>query len=74
MTAIAIRLVDKTESDSAATIFTATIRIGEGPDYEIQIQRPFSKKEEGRLAWYFEEWIHRPWLCSTIGGLCLIFC
>jgi tetratricopeptide (TPR) repeat protein len=56
MTSIALRYTQKTASG-----FAATVRIGDGSEYEIEIQRPASDKEERRLAWYFEQWIHQSY-------------
>ncbi len=54
MTTIAIRFQQKTE-----TGFDAALSFEGGAEYEIKIVKPFSEKEERRLGWYFERWIHQ---------------
>ncbi len=41
--------------------FAATVQFGnEGEAYEISITNPFSKEDDKRLEWYFEEWLNFP--------------
>lgn len=55
MTVIAIRMQQKTDAG-----FAATVSFDHRAEYPIQIQNPFDAKQERRLAWYFERWIHQP--------------
>ena len=42
--------------------FQAAISFDHGPEYQVTIQDPFSKKEEEQLEWYFEEYLRFPFL------------
>ena len=58
MTLVTIRETGKAaESFNAAVIFD---RQGDG--YPITIKDPYSRQEEGRLEWYFEEYPRFPFL------------
>ena len=55
MTVITIREEQKTDSG-----FAATLAIGGGGNFPIEIQDPFSPQKERELEWYFEGWLRTP--------------
>ena len=55
---IIIREVEKNEDSFAATVQFDPY----GAPYEITVSDPFSKAEEERLEWYFEQWLKFPFI------------
>src|SRR5947209_9284686 len=43
-----------------AGVFQAKISFDQVPEYDITVRAPFSKEEEERLEWYFEEHLEFP--------------
>ncbi len=52
-----IRIQEHSES---AGVFQAKVSFDQGPEYDITVRDPFSKEEEERLEWYFEEYLKFP--------------
>ncbi len=48
------------ESSEQAGTFYAKVSFDQGPAYDITIRDPFSKAEEERLEWYFDEHLKFP--------------
>src|SRR5437588_9210981 len=48
------------ECSEQAGIFHAKVSFNQGPEYDITIRDPFSKEEEERLEWYFEDHLKFP--------------
>src|SRR5260370_25659330 len=52
-----IRIQERSEQ---AGIFNAKVSFNQGPEFEVTVHDPFSRAEEERLEWYFEEHLKFP--------------
>src|SRR6266700_2841096 len=50
------------ECSAQADTFQAKVSFNQGPAYEVSVRNPFSKEEEERLEWYFEEHLKNPFM------------
>ena len=60
MVVITIREEGRTEEG-----FTASLHFDGVGNYPLTITEPFTPKQEGELEWYFERWLHRPFLSQV---------
>jgi hypothetical protein len=54
-----IRIQERPNGPNGAN---AIVNFNNGPEYPITISDPFSKEEEELLEWYFEKYLHFPFM------------
>src|SRR5437660_1386351 len=57
-----VHIISIQERSTQADGFGAVVSFDHGPEHHVNIRNPFSSEEEERLAWYFEEYLHFPFV------------